>query len=405
MSMRRKPVDWRVASEGPEKLSEPTHDADLRMDAEDDLVSNSARFYSLEGMVILDTESIILSVNDTFSRITGYSQAEAVGKKSALFHPNRTELAAFGKLVQRPPGEMSWRGDTWDRRKNGELYPVWLNVMAVEDGENRVTHFIASFVDLSEIQTTEQRIHHLAYYDGLTQLPNRELMLDRLQQALMSSERKQSYGAVLLIDLDDFKNINDVLGHALGDAMLAHVSERLRDGLYPCDTLARVGGDEFVVVLEGLDSRESTAASRAELVAQRLLQSMAMPFDLSGHRCHSSASIGVALFCGMGVESAALISRAETAMYRAKQGGRNAIQFFDMANQSALEMRFSLSSSMRQALPDQFCLNYQVQSDHQGIPFGAEALIRWRHPEKGMIAPMPIPKYLYILMPLCSSIV
>jgi diguanylate cyclase (GGDEF)-like protein/PAS domain S-box-containing protein len=374
-----------------------------RRRVEDELRIASTAFQTFEGMVITDARMVILKVNDAFAKITGYSREDAVGKKSSIFRENRQDSAIFQNLIERLPIDRFWRGEVWDRRRSGESYPVWLNVTAVVDAHDVVTHYVIAFVDNSEHKAAQDRIHHLAFYDPLTQLPNRVLMLDRLQQILLSSERKQEFGAILLIDLDDFKNLNETLGHALGDLLLKQVALRLKECLHTDDTIARVGGDEFVVVLQGLDCETQAAASRAEIVAERIRDVFQQAFDLHGHKHHTSPSIGICLFVGQEVKPDQLLKHAENAMYRAKQSGRNCIRFFDSSTQAALEARFSLITLMREGLPAQFSLYYQIQIDSSGTRFGAEALIRWQHPERGMISPamfIPLAEETGFILPL-----
>jgi diguanylate cyclase (GGDEF)-like protein/PAS domain S-box-containing protein len=362
-------------------------DISERQRIEHDLNLARSFFESMEGMVIIDTDLTILKVNVAFSNITGYSAAEAVGKKSSIFHSNRPDLMHFWNLQERLPTDMFWRGEVQDKRKNGDTYPAHLSVMAVANQKNHVTHFVIAFVDLSEKRKSEDRLHRLAFYDPLTDLPNRLLMFDRLEQAQISSERNNTYGAVLLIDLDDFKNLNEAMGHKMGDLMLTQVAQRLKESLYSTDTLARLAGDEFVVILEDLDAHQPMAAEKAEMVASRIIETFGQPFDLMGHSHPASASIGICLFKCKSVDASALVMRAEAAMYRAKEVRCNAIRFFDSTTQTTLHTRFTLTEWMRQGLPDQFSLHYQIQTNSLGAPFGAEALIRWRHPEQGPISP------------------
>jgi len=362
-------------------------DLSERHQLEHDLNLARSSFESPEGMVIIDTQMTIIKVNVAFSNITGYGAAEAVGKNSAIARAGDADLTKFWTLTNRSPAEMFWRGEVTDRRKSGETYPVRLSIMAVASKPNQVTHYVIAFTDLSESRKTEDRLHRLSFYDPLTDLPNRFLLFDRLQQALISCERNKTIGAVLLLDVDDFKSLNEALGHQMGDLMLVQVAQRIKACLYPTDTLARLAGDEFVVVLEALATRQTTAAEKAELVASRIIEAFGQPFVLMGHSHPASASIGIRLFENLSVEASTLVTHAETAMYRAKETGCNLIRFFDSSTQAVLQTRFMLNEWMRQGLPDQFTLHYQVQTDHLGLPFGAEALLRWQHPEQGAISP------------------
>lgn len=346
-----------------------------------------ASFDSMEGMVIIDSAMTILKVNVAFSNITGFSAADAVGKRTAFSRSQRPDLMRFWKLQKRSLNDMFWRGEVTGKRKNGEEYPADLSVMVITNPQNQVMHFVLAFSDLSDVRRSEDRLHRLAFYDPVTNLPNRLLMFDRLQQALIGSERNGAHGAVLLIDLDDFKSVNEALGHKMGDLMLIQVAQRLKECLYTTDTLAHLSGDEFLVVLEGLDPQGSIAAEKVEMVASRIIETFSQPFDLKGHSHPASASIGISLFMGMGIDASKLVTRAETAMYRAKEVRCNAIRFFDTSTQGALQNGFKLTEWMRQGLPEQFSLHYQIQTNELNMPIGAEALIRWQHPEQGGISP------------------
>jgi diguanylate cyclase (GGDEF)-like protein/PAS domain S-box-containing protein len=342
---------------------------------------------TLEGIVITDARHVIIKVNEAFTNITGYSATDAVGKKSSIFRLERHDAAVFHDLHKHLPAERFWQGEVWDRRKSGESYPVWLRVSAVVDRHDQITHYVSAFIDNTQRNASEDRIQYLAFYDPLTSLPNRRLLLDRLRQTLAASVRKREHGAVLLIDLDDFKDINDSLGHETGDTLLLHVGQRLKACVHADDTIARWGGDEFVVVLRSLTESASTAMAKAEIVAERVREVLNQTFDLEQHKLQITPSIGIALFCGESLGVDDLLKHAETAMYRAKQAGRNCIRFFDAANQAALERRFALMTWMRAGLPAQFALHYQLQVNQQDQPIGVEALIRWLHPEQGNISP------------------
>ena len=362
-------------------------DISERRSTEDASRIAAAAFETLEGMVVINAQQIVVKVNEAFTRITGYGAQESVGKRSSIFRLDRHDEAVFHELRRTLPLEGFWQGEVWDRRKNGESFPVWLRVTAVMGADKQVNHYVAAFVDNTQNRASEERIHHLAFYDTLTSLPNRRLLMDRLKHALAGSVRKHMYGAVLLVDMDDFKDINDALGHEAGDLLLVQVGQRLRESLHADDTMARVGGDEFAVILPELGDTAVSAASKAETVAERMRATLIRAFDLKVDAVQTSPSIGIAIFFGDEVASSELLKRAETAMYRAKSAGRNCIRFFDAGNQTALERRFMLTTWMRQGLPEQFALHYQLQVDQRGQAIGAEALLRWQHPQQGPISP------------------
>lgn len=362
-------------------------DITARKHWEADLRIAAAAFESQEPMLVTDAAGIILRVNQAFIDNTGFSAEELVGQTPAMLRSGRHGSDFYISMWSKITRDGSWQGEIWDRRKNGEIYPKWLTISAVKDERGIVTHYVGTHHDITERKLAEQRINVLAYYDQLTQLPNRTLLLDRLQQAMAQSERNTSHGALLFIDLDNFKTLNDTQGHLLGDELLRQVAQRLRDSIRETDTAARQGGDEFVVILSGLGDQE-TAAQAAETVASKLLQVLATPYALGKieHRC--SASIGLTLFNGhqLGIEE--LLKQADLAMYRAKAAGRNVVRFFDPAMEAALHARTNLEFDLRQALETHaFMLHFQPQIDRHGHTSGAEILLRWSHPQRGMVSP------------------
>jgi diguanylate cyclase (GGDEF)-like protein len=282
----------------------------------------------------------------------------------------------------------SWEGEVWLKRRNGEKFPAWVGITAVRDDEGDLVSYVCFFSDISERKASEQRIHRLAYYDALTQLPNRTLFQDRLHNALQHGERHQEWVVLLFLDLDRFKPINDSLGHAAGDRMLKEVAVRLAACVDGDDTVARMGGDEFTLLLQSDTSREG-ALTRAIHVGEQILASLAQPFILEGREFFVSASIGIALSPQDGSELSQLMKNADTAMYHAKERGKNNFQFYqaDM-NASALE-RLELESDLRHALEQgEFRLYYQPQFSGDGKRLtGAEALLRWQHPTRGLVPP------------------
>lgn len=298
-----------------------------------------------------------------------------------------------------------WQGEVWNRRKNGEIYPEWLTITAVADADGQVTHYVAVFSDITLRKRNEVEIHNLAFFDPLTQLPNRRLLIDRLSHALAFGARSAENGALLYIDLDNFKIINDTQGHAVGDLLLIESARRLRSCLREVDTVARLGGDEFVVILEGLNAEAEQAAIEAEAVGQKIRASLNQPYLLNGVEYHSSCSIGIGLFDGHDVTVDELLKRADMAMYEAKNSGRDMLRFFDPVMQTRVKERSMLEADLRRAITgqDQFMLYYQVQVDLAGGWVGAEALVRWRHPERGLVSPVdfiPLAEESGLILPL-----
>ena len=359
-----------------------------RKQAELELRIAATAFETQEGILITDRDKHILRVNQAFTRLTGYSAAESIGRTPAMLKSGRHDEAFYRCLWETLTRDKYWQGEIWNQRKNGEIFPEWLTITAVLDADGQVTHYVGVFSDITLRKEADEKIYRLAFYDPLTGLPNRRLLMDRLQQAMASGARSQREGALLFLDLDDFKTLNDTRGHDIGDLLLIEVAERLRDCVRGGDTVARLGGDEFVVMLEDLSEDTQQAAAAARDVGEKVLAAINQPFDLQGVEYHGSSSIGISLFRGGGIGMDDLLKHADTAMYQAKASGRNTLRFFDPAMQAQLEMRAALADDLRQALPRrQFKLYYQIQVNEQGV-VGAEALLRWQHPERGLVLPM-----------------
>jgi diguanylate cyclase (GGDEF)-like protein/PAS domain S-box-containing protein len=362
-------------------------------------------FETPEPMVVMDAEGAILRANTAFSRTTGYSQEEALGKKFNFLQSGRHPPEFFAELWQQVRGTGHWQGEIWDRRKNGEVYPKWTTISSVRDRGGEISHYVGSFSDISERKEHAEEISRLAYYDSLTALPNRQLMMDRLKRAMHHAGRSGRFGAVLFLDLDNFKNINDTLGHDEGDKLLQEAAQRLRACVREEDTVARFGGDEFVVVLEELEGPRERAAVLAKTVTDKLLAALARPFLLQGREYPCSASIGVALWRGdpQG-DPNELLKRADLAMYEAKKAGRNAARFFDPIMQTAIENRSRMEGRLRMGLNlGQFRLYVQRQVSADGTVYGAEALLRWQDPERGMVPPgefIPLAEESDLIMPI-----
>ncbi|MDP2824880.1 MAG: EAL domain-containing protein [Sulfuritalea sp.] len=367
-----------------------------RKRAEADIRIAAATFESQEGMMIMDAGKVILRVNRSFTEITGYGSEEAVGKTPGLLYSGRHDAAFYQAMWESVQRTGTWRGEIWNRRKNGEVYPEWLSITAVKGGDGAVTHYVATFADITLRKAAEDEIRNLAFYDPLTRLPNRRLMLDRFRHALTSSARHERHGALMLFDLDDFKILNDTLGHDVGDQFLVEVAARMESCIREGDTVARLGGDEFVVILEDLDV-EAVAAMQAESVAVKIQAALNQPYllDLSlaagdvntrSYRCTSS--IGITLFRDQSLSVDELMKRADTAMYQAKAAGRNTLRFFDPEMQAVVATRAALDADLRTAIRErQFLLHYQPQVDGEGRVTGAEALLRWQHPRHGLVYP------------------
>jgi diguanylate cyclase (GGDEF)-like protein/PAS domain S-box-containing protein len=360
-----------------------------RKRAEADLRLAAAAFETQEGIMITDAQGVIERVNKAFTQITGYAAGEVIGRSAQLLRSGRHDGAFYAAMWEELLRTGAWQGEIWNRRKNGEVYAQWLSITVVRDDDSAVMHCVGTMIDISQRKFREEEIAQLAYYDPLTGLPNRRLMKDRLQQALAVSARTGCAGALMFIDLDRFKSINDTLGHDRGDMLLQQVAQRLAGCLREGDTVGRPGGDEFVVMLAAdLSAAPEEAAAQARAAGEKILLALSQPYDIAGSEYHGSASIGVALFGGHQVPMDELLKRADQAMYQAKAGGRNTLRFFDSAIQQSLQMRSTLETELRQAVQrGEFVLHYQPGFDRAGRLLGAEALVRWQHPRRGVILP------------------
>lgn len=345
-------------------------------------------FDSLEGMMVTDANGTILRVNSAFTACTGYSADEVVGKTPRILQSGRHDAAFFRDMWDTIKRVGGWQGEIWDRRKNGEVYAKWLTIAAVTGSDGAVTHYVGTHHDITERKLAEERIKELAFFDALTHLPNRTLLRDRLTQAIAVSAQSGTSGALLFIDLDNFKTLNDTLGHDKGDLLLQQVAQRLSASVREGDTVARVGGDEFVVVLGGLHETRQEAASQIEAVSEKILAVLGNPYRLDRVEYRCTASIGATVFRGHQASIDELLKHADLAMYKSKDKGRNTMRFFDPAMQTVVVERAALEAGLRKAIDeDQFLLHYQAQVTNRDRVTGAEALVRWRHPERGIVPP------------------
>ena len=351
-----------------------------------DLLANVFE-HSGEAIVVADGAGRIVEVNPAFVRQTGYRPDEIIGSELNCLAADAAARAELAVMWSQVHATGLWRGELWDRTKDGRDYAKWMSVSAVRDGHGQITHHIASSIDVTEFKAAEERILHLAHHDVLTRLPNRVYLQVRLEQALPSALSEGSGLAMLFIDMDRFKNINDTLGHHVGDGLLIEVGQRLRTVVHDTDIVARLGGDEFVLVLTGLGTHGARAAAA---VAQKVLAVLGQPYHVEGHELHSTPSIGIGLFPADGHDADTLMKNADTAMYHAKSAGRNNFQFFTAAMNEAPVERLALEVGLRHAIERrEMFVQYQPQRDMRtGRIVGFEALIRWQHPERGLIGPL-----------------
>lgn len=372
--------------------------------AENALRIAAIAFESQEGMLVTDANNVILKVNQAFSTITGYSAEEAIGQRPSLLNSGKHDADFYKAMWKSINDKGTWQGDIWNKRKNGEVYPEQLCITAVKDNQGIITNYVATLTDITMNKAAAEEIQRLAFYDPLTQLPNRRLLLDRLTKAIVSSARNGIGGAVLFVDLDHFKTLNDSFGHDIGDLMLQQVAERLSSCVREGDTVARLGGDEYVIMLEHLSNLPIEAAAQAEGVAKKILTALNKPFKLATHEHQNTASVGIALFNDQNQSQEDLLKHADIAMYQAKKSGRNALCFFDPIMQDAISTRVSLESDLRNALKNkEFQLYYQVQVNGAGQALGAEALIRWLHPTRGVVLPnhfIPLAEETGLILPI-----
>lgn len=350
-------------------------------------------FDSQDGIVITDQNQTILRVNKAFTKITGYAIEEVIGKTPAILKSGRQDKNFYQTLWKAIESDGNWQGEIWNRHKSGRIYPEWLSISGVKDHTGAIKNYVATFSDITKQKEAESAAHNLAFYDPLTRLPNRRLMLDRFQHALSARSRDSQYCALMFIDIDNFKDINAAKGLDYGDEVIILAAERFQSCLRTSDTismntLSHVGGDEFAVILEELGTDPEIAASRTGFVAERIRNSLKTPLNALGQECNCTASIGVGLFKGgRDAQIESLIKHPTIALQQAQTEDGDKVCFFDPNIQCQLDAIAQLKSSMHEALNDQYRLYYQVQVDQNKIPVGAEALIRWHHPEKGVIPP------------------
>ena len=378
----------RMADTVQEAFAGMFHELQTRRLTEEKLRIAATAFEAQVGIVVTDSRGIILTVNRAMIENTGYSAEEIVGQTPHLFDSGRHDAAFYASMWDSIQRTGTWQGEIWDRRKDGECHPKWLTITAVKSDEGEISNYVGTQIDITDRKAAEDEIKYLAFYDPLTRLPNRRLLLDRLHQALAGSHRNQWYGSLLFIDLDNFKVLNDTQGHAQGDLLLEQVAQRLLNCVREGDTVARLGGDEFVLLLEDLSAEINEAASRAESVGMKVLAALNQPYLLDGQEFTCTSSIGVAMFGCKPEAAGEVLKQADLAMYQAKEMGRNALQFFDPKMQAAVITRLGMETDLRIAIREnQFVIYFQSQVDQKHHVRGAEVLVRWQHPERGLVFP------------------
>lgn len=369
-----------------------------------DLRIAAIAFEAQEGMFVTDANRRILRVNQAFTRITGYHPDDVIGQTPSVLASGRHDPAFYQDMSRSLQQNGEWSGEVWNRRKDGEVFPEWLTISTVTNAAGDVTHYVSTLTDITQRKAAEDEIRNLAFFDPLTRLPNRRLVMDRLHQALVACHRSGRYGALMFIDLDNFKLVNDTLGHETGDGLLCEVAHRLTAAVREGDTVARLGGDEFVVLLEDLSPQPAEAGTQCRVIGEKVLHELARAYVLDGQELHSSCSIGIALFDRHQTAVDELMKHADLAMYQAKGAGRNALRFFDPDMQATIMSRLTIERELRQAVRDgELRLYLQPQFHVDGTMTGAEALVRWQHPSRGMVPPaefIPLAEETGLILPM-----
>ncbi|MCD2450970.1 EAL domain-containing protein [Methylicorpusculum oleiharenae] len=377
-------VEW-TADNMPLRMSGTHQDITGRKQVENELKLAASVFtHAKEGILITDADATIIEVNNTFSLVTGYSRAEILGQNPRILNSGRQPPEFYSDMWQQLIDKGHWCGEVWNRRKSGEVYAELLTISAVKDTLGSTKSYVALFTDITQIKEQQHQLEHIAHFDTLTQLPNRLLLADRLRQAMINSERSGRSLALIYLDLDGFKAVNDHYGHPAGDELLIKVAQRMKSVLREGDTLGRIGGDEFVAILIDLEQNEDW-----EPVLNRLLIAAAQPVTINEDQLAVSASIGVTLYPLDNADADQLLRHADQAMYQAKQQGKNSYQLFDIAGNAVAATQRETLESIRRAIDyGEFVLYYQPKVNMKtGEIIGAEALIRWQHPERGLLPP------------------
>ena len=337
-----------------------------------------------EGVLVTDARGLIVHVNRAFIEITGYQREDVLGRLPSLFKSGRHSALFYQQMFQSLQRTGEWSGEIWNRRKSGEIYPQWQTIRVIYDDQDHLSHYVAVFSDISAIKESEHELAHLAHHDPLTDLPNRLLFTDRAKQALALAQTQKRGCALLLLDLDHFKIINDSLGHNVGDQLLKLAGERLQALLGPSVTLARLGGDEFAVLAESC-----TQVVQAAALAQRILAALQQPFNFDGHQLFVSASIGISLFPNDALSAEQLLRNADSALFKAKSAGREGYALYTEELTAHAQNRVEIAGELRRALQqEELRVYYQPVHDlHNGRLVGVEALVRWQHPARGLVPP------------------
>jgi diguanylate cyclase (GGDEF)-like protein/PAS domain S-box-containing protein len=353
-----------------------------------------------EGVIITDQNNKIVDVNDAFTGICGYSRSEVIGKNPSILNSGRQNAAFYQQMWRSLQTTGYWKGEIWNRRKSGEIFPEWLNISAIKDYKGDINNYVAVFSDITNIKNSEEKLQQIAHHDPLTGLPNRLLFNETLKHAIERGRRHNHCIGIMFLDLDRFKNINDSLGHTVGDHLLQEVAKLLLSCAREEDTVARLGGDEFMIILEEIPSAEHSA-----IIAQRILHAFERPFNVSGHELYAGTSIGISIFPTDGNNAPTLIKNADAAMYRAKELGRSNYHFYSPELTAGVEKRLVLENALRRAIEkSEFQIYYQPQySLISNKIVAVEALLRWHRPGYGIVSPadfIPISEETGLIIPI-----
>ncbi len=348
-------------------------------------------FNNTQPVLVTDARARILRMNASFCTMTGYQPEEMLGRTPRMFRSNHHDQAFYDHMLATIKTAGHWEGEVWDRRKDGQILPKWMSITTVPDASGEITHMVACYTDLSSQHQAQQTIHQLAFYDVLTKLPNRNLLRERVQHAQTEAQRLGRWGALLLLDWDNFKFLNDSLGYPQGDALLQQIATRLTASLPQNTTVARLGGDEYAVVMPLCDKGLTQAAAQAESLAGQVQRTLALPYKIAEIDYQGSASLGIVLFADDQSDPDTLLKQAELAMYQAKQEGHGLLHFFDEALEQQINERLQMEHALRGGIErGELRLHYQPQITLDAGVFkltGAEALVRWQHPQRGLLGP------------------